>query len=223
MTTTTYRSKLEIATTESVVVLVDAAYGPDRRPVCSICWSQLDFDWGKAVSSGFTLDLLKSKQVEDWTDSKGKVWCVCETVDRCINPNCNGANKYRYLPVLLSFSTPYHPEDLKAHRIRARKYKQGKYGEDGVFLVQNAQGDWKPMQIKLSTRGVSVTLTDPWIWISPGELAEEVPKQYTMIDGRIKINSKSKRYQKLCTWFSDRRVDIVSLQQKQSLNIKEKS
>ncbi len=174
--------------------------------MCSICWSQLDFDWGKRKARGhvYRHPQITSESGGYWTDKTGECWLVWDETNRCINPECDAAVFYRYLPSKLSFSSPYHPEDVKTFKIRSVRYKRGEHGEDGVFRLRG-----KTVKLKADTRGVECEVEFPWVYINPGDFYKEIPDAWTITDqGWIKANAKSVRFQKIRKWFGDRRIRI---------------
>ena len=52
---------------------VNAVYGPGRnpRPVCGVCWSQLDMEWGKDLTSRDEYKYLKGSTDGDYIDAPG--------------------------------------------------------------------------------------------------------------------------------------------------------
>ena len=209
-----YKSRLSQAQRGDYVFIVDAAYGPgkDSRPVCSICWSLLDYEWGRGYGAGFEHpDITSESDSEEYVDKQGESWLSWVDTRRCCNPECDGAVRYRTLPELLSFSNPFHPEDMKQFKIKSVKYKRGKHGDDGVFRLENKKGEWKPIRLELGTRGVTLEHDGPWAYIDPGEFKDEIPDAWTVRDGKIKVNAKSKRFDQISKWFEARRLRLSDL------------
>lgn len=171
----------------------------------------LDPEWGKGHGRDHDLDELVGQRGEDWIDSKGESWLIWESIDKCMNSDCDAANRYRYIPAKLSFENPYHPEDRKEYKIKSRRYGKGKHTEEGVFILQQ-KGVWKPIKIELGTRGVGVDITAPWVFITTGEFKDEIPPAWTVLpDGRVKSNMNSKRYRDIVRWFAARQIRLEEL------------
>jgi len=207
------RSKLAPADRGDYVFKVDAAYGSER-PVCSVCWSQLDFDWGRG-HVGHELDELKPLPSEEYIDTQGTKWYVSSNYVKCMNPSCDAAALVRVLPAKLSFENPWHPDDRKAHKITSARYKKGHHRSDGVF-VHKVKGVWKTMRVDLGTRGVELEYDHPWLYVHPGELAEDIPTAWTQVTDEedknwIKTSVNSRRFKDIRKWFAERRIRFEDL------------
>lgn len=192
--------------------VTDAAYGPDSRPVCSICWSQLDFDWGKGFRGDKNVYLTgedaQGGKGEDYIDANKEPWLVWATPYRCMNPDCDAGALVRTLPAKLTFGIPWHPDDIEALSIDDELYSTGEYDEFGVFWVEE-DGEWFHVSTEdADATEITVEFVPPWVYINPGSrLREEAEKQHwTFIDGRIKVNRDSERLNKIRKWFADRGV-----------------
>lgn len=203
-----YKSQLKSPETGSdYVFIVDAAYGPGNRPVCGICWSQLDYTWGKADPEN---DLMKARsgKGEDYVDKDGESWLVWQDVYKCSNPECDGAAFVRSIPAKLTFDIPWHPDDIKQHSIQDPLFDQGFYDENGVFWLEE-DGEFYHVEAGQSARDIGVDYQDPWVYIDPGVFAEEIPPAWTMDDqGRIKTNVKTQRFKQIQKWFALRQIRI---------------
>lgn len=210
---TIFRSKLKAAKRSDNLYNVDAAYGSGKipRPVCSVCWSQLDTTWGKGHGSGVIREELSSQSGGDWVDKDGEVWLVWEDRFRCMNPDCHAANKVRTLPAKLSFAPPYHPEDVKALKITSRKYSKGRHRDDGVFELPTKVGGWAPLEVEFDHYGVTAREELPWVYIFPGDLEESIPSHWTTVAREIKTNKSSQRFEDICKWFATRGIKISEL------------
>lgn len=207
-----YRSKLQPPKASEVLVSVYATYGAGNRPICSICWSQLDYEWGKGHNGYPGLDQLNGcAEDEEWVDKTGESWLVWKEIQRCMNPDCSGANVFRYLPSKLSFGNPYHPEDQKTLKLKGadlRKYNKGEHDTDGIFKLKNKKGILEPMEIIPPDYEVVMEHEGKWAWVWPGELRTEIPDTWTLTDDWIKTRLSSKRYQEIKQWFQAHRVDL---------------
>lgn len=212
-----FHSKLDTAQRGEYTFKVDAMYWPgsNPRPVCAMCWSRLDPEWGKGHSGPTLDDLQGSCGSEPYIDKTGEKWLVWEEHFRCCNPDCDAAALVRYLPAKLSFENPYHPEDAKTYKIKSKKWKDGKYDDDGLFLHER-KGVWSTLKRDLGTRGVELEFDTPWLYIHPGELAEEITHNWTwVIDEKekrwLKTSVNSKRFKEIRKWFAERRVKLQDL------------
>lgn len=210
---TTYRSSLKPAQAFDAVFIVDAAYGSGKipRPICSLCWSQLDYAWGKGHSGAY-LKELEGRKDEPWVDKDGEEWYVWAEPYRCCNPKCNASCLVRMIPAKLTFESPYHPDDVKRLTVKKKKYKEGRYRKDGVFEYQDRKGTWTTKEEKMvDVFEVSARIDDPWVYINPGKLKDDIPKQWTVVDDEIKSNMSSNRYKKIKQWFNDRGIKLDTL------------
>lgn len=201
------KSGLPPAKRGDYIVVVEAAYGAERCPVCSLCWSHLDYYWGRGRSifnPGYLHPQLTSQKVDTWTDKEGEEWLVWEDINRCRNPECDGAAAYRYLPSKLSLGNPYHPEDLKKHKIKDKRFKKGEYDEDGIFRI-----DGKTLALPLDMKGVTLKIEGKWAYINPGIFKKEIPAVWTVKEGKIKTNINSNRFKQIRDWFAARRIQLT--------------
>ena len=151
---------------------------------------------------------------DPWFNKTKEKWLVWLEIQRCMNPECATANRYRYLPGKLSYTSPYHPDDLKKHRLKGadlKKFKKGEHDSDGVFKLKNKKGHLEPMEIIPPEYNIHVEHEGVWAWIWPGDLRDEIPDTWTLKDDWIKTRLSSRRYTEITQWFAARRVNLDEL------------
>lgn len=191
----------------------EAVYGKNGKPVCGLCWSKLDPDWGKnRGGQQYAVEGMLGAEGPEYVDPDGEVWGTWEEPFKCANPECDAGNLVRYIPAKLTYENPYHPEDRKKNKLPAKAYKDYQYDEYGIYLKKNKKGEYAPIKLGLEARGVEVEYDDPWVYINPGSFDATIPGNWTRReDGWIKTNGGSKRFQEIRKWFSDRRIDLDDL------------
>lgn len=212
---TSFRSRLKPPERLESLIVEDAVYGPGfPGPICSICWSVPDYSWGKGHTGEDPLSILEGQEAaERWKDKHGVQWLVWIEIQRCINPDCITAIRYRYLPAKLTIDVPYHPEDMKKRGLKtkeSKEFEKGKHDTDGIWKILH-NGIWVPKEIEAPDYGVKAKIVGKRAYIRPGDLKNDIPPQWTVEEGWIKTNLGSKRFQEICTWFKQRRVDIHTL------------
>lgn len=182
------------------------AFRPDNsHPVCGRCWSQLDYDWGKGRHPHAELEQLEAKKGEPYVDAEGEEWLVYEDTYRCANPLCDAAVTVRTLPAKLSFSTPYHPDDLERSTIDPsdKTWKKGEYNEWGQFVVWDEEDEeWISITLEEDNEW-PVIYEGTWAYIAKGRL--DTPPYWTYDQmGMIKTNVNSQRFEDIKRWFQKR-------------------
>jgi len=207
------KTKLKAPTKDTWLFPVEAVYGKDKKPVCGLCWSRFDPNWGKN-RGGNEVEvegMIGAQEQDPYLDSAGEPWMVWKEAYKCVNPACDARSTVRYLPAKLSFENPYHPADVKAHPLPKAAYKEHMYSE-GVYLGLHKDGTYKSRSKDLGTRGVEIDHQDPWVFICPGDFTNDIPDTWTRReDGWIKVNGKSRRFEEISKWFKARRIDLSTL------------
>lgn len=181
------------------------AFRPDNgQPVCGRCWSQLDYDWGKGRHPHVEHDQVSSNKGDPYVDEEGEEWMVYEDSYRCSNPLCDATVKVRTMPAKLSFSVPYHPEDLEQGTIDPSDphWKEGQYNEWGQFVVwDEEEEEWMSITVDEDNEW-AVIYEGVWAYIPIGKL--DTPPYWTYDKGLIKVNVNSQRFKDIKKWFSKR-------------------